>query len=88
MTQPTIVLSPRKVAISTQGGPMKVLVRVQTPDQQADAKTKVGPKRLALVVDRSGSMQGQPLTEALRCVMLSANCVTPADQLNALRLTA
>ncbi|MHB8949871.1 MAG: vWA domain-containing protein [Rhodoferax sp.] len=83
MTQPTIVLSPRKSAISPdQGGAIEVLVRVQAPDQPDDDKAKVTPKRLALVVDRSGSMHGQPLTEALRCVTHIANCLTPADQLS------
>jgi len=34
------------------------------------------------VVDRSGSMDGQPLHEALRCVSHIAGCMTPADQLS------
>ena len=59
MTQPTIMFSPRTSAISAQGGVLDVLVRVQAPDQPAHTKTTVTPKRLALVVDRSGSMDGQ-----------------------------
>ena len=82
MTQPTILFSPRTSAISAQGGVLDLLVRVQAPDQPADTKTTVTPKRLALVVDRSGSMDGQPLTEALRCVTHIADCLTPADQLS------
>ena len=81
MTQPTIVLSPRKPVISAQGGVLEVLVRVQAPDQPESAKSTVRAKRLALVVDRSGSMSGEPLTEAMRCVTHIANCMTSADQL-------
>ena len=82
MTQPTVLLSPRKPAVPAEGGTMEVLLRVQAPDQSIESKTTVTPKRLALVVDRSGSMDGQPLTEALRCVEHIANCLTPADQLS------
>lgn len=82
MTQPTIILSPRKPAVSAQGGVLEVLVRVQAADQPADAQAQVTAKRLALVVDRSGSMTGEPLTEALNCVAHIAGCMTPADQLS------
>jgi Ca-activated chloride channel family protein len=81
MPRPTIVLSPRKSVISAQGGVLEVLVRVQAPDQPEDAKATIRAKRLALVVDRSGSMSGEPLTEAMRCVTHIANCMTAADQL-------
>jgi Ca-activated chloride channel family protein len=82
MTQPTILFSPRTAAISSDGGVLDVLVRVQAPDQPAQSKATVTPKRLSLVVDRSGSMDGQPLTEALRCVTHIADCLTPVDQLS------
>jgi len=82
MTQPTIILSPRKPVISAQGGVLEVLVRVQAVDQPKEAQAKVTAKRLALVVDRSGSMSGEPLTEALRCVTHIAGCMTPNDQLS------
>lgn len=39
------------------------------------------PLRLALVVDRSGSMDGQPLDEALRCVRYIGGKLNAADQL-------
>ena len=82
MPQLTIILSPRKPAISAQGCVLEVLVRVQAADQPKEAQAKVTAKRLALVVDRSGSMSGEPLTEALRCVTHIASCMTPADQLS------
>jgi len=80
MTQATVLFSPHKSAIPSQGGVLEVLVRVQAPDRPAQSKATIATKRLALVVDRSGSMEGQPLTEALRCVTHIADCLTPADQ--------
>lgn len=82
MTQPTIILSPRKPVVSAQGGALEVLVRVQAAEQPIESHAKVSAKRLALVVDRSGSMSGEPLAEALRCVTHIASCMTPADQLS------
>jgi Ca-activated chloride channel family protein len=58
------------------------MVRVQGPEQPESDKTKVTPKRLSLVVDRSGSMSGQPLHEALKCVQHIAGCMTPQDRIS------
>jgi Ca-activated chloride channel family protein len=82
MTQPTILLSPLKPAIPAQGGAIDIMVRVQGPDQPEDSKTTVTPKRLSLVVDRSGSMSGQPLHEALKCVEHIASCITADDRIS------
>ena len=82
MEQPTIIVSPLKAAIPAQGGHLDLLVRVQAPDLPTDKIVEHTPKRLALVVDRSGSMQGKPLREALRCVMHIASHLTPKDQLS------
>jgi Ca-activated chloride channel homolog len=79
MTQPTIVFSPLQAGAPAGGGALEVLVRVQAPDRPADLVTAHLPKRLALVVDRSGSMNGQPLQEALRCVEHIASHLTPQD---------
>ena len=81
MTQPTIVFSPLQAGVPADGGTLDVLVRVQAPDCPADLASPQLPKRLALVVDRSGSMHGKPLTEALRCVELIAKNLTPQDQM-------
>jgi hypothetical protein len=59
MTQPTTLLSPLKSAIPAQGGAIDIMVRVQGQDQPEASKAKITPKRLSLVVDRSGSMSGQ-----------------------------
>ena len=83
--QPTVILSPIKSAVPAQGGAIEVMVRVQAPDQPVrpeGAKAKITQKRLALVVDRSGSMDGQPLVEALKCVEHIANSMTPQDQMS------
>lgn len=82
MTQPTFLLSPLKTAIPAQGGAIDVMVRVQAPDQPDGSKARITPKRLSLVVDRSGSMSGQPLYEALKCVGHIAACMTPLDRIS------
>ena len=82
MQTPTIILSPQKSAVSAAGGHLDVLVRVQAPDLPANQITNHTPKRLAVVVDRSGSMSGKPLNEALRCVMHIAKHLTPKDQMS------
>ena len=82
MQQPTVLLSPLKAGVPAQGGHVDLLVRVQAPDQPTDQPVVHLPKRLSLVVDRSGSMRGKPLTEALRCVMHIAQHLTPKDMLS------
>ena len=82
MQTPTIILSPQKSAVSAAGGHLDVLVRVQAPDLPENQITNHTPKRLSVVVDRSGSMNGNPLNEALRCVMHIAKHLTPKDQMS------
>lgn len=83
---PTILLSPIRAGIPITGGTLEVLVRVQAPaqpqntDASAAASKPRPPLRLALVVDRSGSMAGQPLSEALRCVDHIAGKLLGTDQ--------
>ena len=81
MTQPTLLLSPIKSVVPAQGGSFDLLVRVQAPERPIALSTPQFAKRLALVVDRSGSMSGKPLNEALRCVMHIARHLAPTDQL-------
>ena len=83
-TSATLLLTPLRAGVPAEGGAMEVLVRVQAPQRppQADgAAHKRMPLRLALVVDRSGSMSGEPLDEALRCVQHIGSLLQPEDQL-------
>ena len=82
--QPTLVLTPIRAALPRAGGTLEVMVRIQAPAEPIDrtgAEQPRTPLRLALVVDRSGSMAGTPLAEALRCVDYIAGRLQPTDQL-------
>jgi len=73
-----IVLTPIKPAVSLfSQEPFHVLLRVQAPP---DSDSEPFPLNLAVVVDRSGSMQGQPISEAKRCVQYLVEHLSPADQ--------
>ena len=61
---------------------MDILARVQAPDLPENQITNHTPTRLSVMVDRSGSMTGKPLNEALRCVMHIAKHLTPKDQMS------
>jgi Ca-activated chloride channel family protein len=78
-TQPQVVITPARSAVPAAGGHLDVLIRVQAPDAPAAAEPRP-PLRLSLVVDRSGSMDGQPLHEALKCASYIAGRLTPDDQ--------
>lgn len=62
-----ILLVPQRSALLA-GHPnvLHVLVRVQAPARPTSLAPRK-PQHLALVIDRSGSMAGQPLNEALAC---------------------
>ena len=81
---PTVILSPIRTGVPAAGGTLEVLVRVQAPAMPVQAgqdRPKARPPlRLALVVDRSGSMFGEPLTQALRCVNHIVGRLQPIDQ--------
>ena len=78
---PNIILTPIRQGISAAGGTLEVLVRVQAPTPPAGlAAAARSLLRLALVVDRSGSMDGEPLRQAMRCVSYIVSRLQPADQ--------
>lgn len=82
MSTMNILLSSRTSAIPATEATLDLLIRLQAP-AQPKGKAKASrplPKRLALVVDRSGSMDGQPLHEALRCVDHIATHLGVEDQ--------
>ena len=83
----TVFITPIRTAIPTTGGTLDVLVRVQAgaqpapPPGEGKKAASRAPLRLALVVDRSGSMDGEPLDEAMRCVEHIASRLAPRDEL-------
>lgn len=82
MSVTTLEFSPLTTAISAEGGVLDLIVRIQACDAPAQFQAATQPpKHLALVVDRSGSMAGRPLAEALHCVEHIAARLTPQDQL-------
>jgi len=58
---------------------LPVLIRVQAPDPLATEKKARKPYHLALVIDRSGSMSGPPLADAVRCAKHIADQLEPTD---------
>ena len=75
-----VLIAPLKPAL-IQGVAQKlqVLVRVQAPDADPTIKTERRPYHLSLVIDRSGSMAGPPLYEAVRCAKHMIDRLQPTD---------
>jgi len=67
-TEAQVLITPLKPAL-IQGVAQKlpVLIRIQAPDADPAKKVERKPYCLSLVIDRSGSMSGEPLIEAVRC---------------------
>ena len=82
MTTPTLIITARRPALlAGHDNELDVLVRVQVPDAPAELP-KRNPLHLALVIDRSGSMSGQPLTEAKRCAEFVLDGLQATDRLS------
>ncbi len=74
-----LLLTPDKAAlVAGQPTTLRVLARIQSPEP-GDASTPRSPLHLAIVLDRSGSMSGQPLAEAKRCARTMLDSLAPAD---------
>ena len=82
MTTPAMIITARRPALlAGHDNELDVLVRVQAPDAPADLP-KRNPLHLALVIDRSGSMSGQPLDEAKRCAEFVLDGLQATDRLS------
>ncbi|NBU29323.1 MAG: VWA domain-containing protein, partial [Caulobacteraceae bacterium] len=74
-----LTLSPRKKAVSLdQTSPLEVLVRAIGPAFPSRSPARKA-LNLALVIDKSGSMGGQPLDEAKRCAIAIVDRMAPGD---------
>ena len=72
-----IVINSIRTALSDLDQDFHILVRLQSEPQAGFKRT---PLNLALVIDRSGSMQGPKLREAKRCVVDLIQRMHPEDQ--------
>lgn len=76
------VRSDRSVAWSGGGSVRHLLVRVIAPELDPITSESVAPLRLALCIDASGSMQGEPLAAAKRAAIEFAGALAPQDSLS------
>ena len=82
MTTPKMIITARRPALlAGHDNELDVLVRIQAPDAPAELP-KRNPLHLSLVIDRSGSMSGQPLDEAKRCAEFGLDGLQPTDRLS------
>jgi Ca-activated chloride channel family protein len=78
---PQVLITPLKSAlILGMAQKLPVLVRVQAPDMPPSEIPVRKPYHLALVIDRSGSMSGEPIREAVRCARHMVDRLAPADR--------
>lgn len=81
MTTPRLLLTPQRSALLAEhDNDLNVLVRVQAPEMPLEQRSKRPPLHIALVLDRSGSMRGQPLEEAKRCAEFVLDGLEPSDR--------
>lgn len=65
--------------VAGQDNAVDVQVRTQAPDAPHGHVAERAPQALALVIDKSGSMAGRPLAEAVRCAHMVVDRLRPAD---------
>jgi Ca-activated chloride channel family protein len=81
MNTPKLIITPRRPAVLADfSATVDVLVRVQAPDAPAGIQAARTPLHLALVIDRSGSMAGQPLSEARRAAAFVIDGLAAQDR--------
>jgi Ca-activated chloride channel family protein len=81
MSQPTLEIRPLRRGITPDGGQLELLIRVVAPARpESETAPPRQPLDLALVIDRSGSMGGEPLHEAKRCAQNILARLQPTDR--------
>lgn len=79
---PALILTPRRRGVAAdQPTALEVLVRFQAPDALPSQPAQRHPLNLAVVLDRSGSMDGRPLAEAKRCAEWVIKSLAPSDRI-------
>ena len=61
---------------------VEVMIRLSAPEGLSTEDSKRSPLNLAVVIDRSGSMDGEPLYEAKRCASYIVDRLTASDHLS------
>jgi Ca-activated chloride channel family protein len=75
-----VVLTPCRAGLCAgTDNTAEVLVRIQAPDAPAGHRAERPPQAVALVIDRSGSMEGRPISEARRCAQYVVGKLRPTD---------
>ena len=75
-----IIVTPLKSALlEGHRNKLHVLVRMQAPDLPESKNKLRQPYGIAFVIDRSGSMSGEPLNEAIRCVDFMVDKLIESD---------
>ena len=59
-----------------------VLLRISSEVEEGSKKAKRLPLNLSLVIDRSGSMNGEPLEEAKKCASMLVDRMSEMDKLS------
>jgi Ca-activated chloride channel homolog len=75
-----VILTPRRAGLRAgEDNTVEVLVSIQAPDAPPESDAQRPPQALSLVIDRSGSMEGQPLREAGRCALYVVSQLRATD---------
>lgn len=81
MNEPKLIVASRRPALlSGFDNAVDILVRVEAPSAPSEQEKRM-PLSLAIVIDRSGSMSGQPLEEAKKCAAMIVDRLAAGDHL-------